>query len=77
VKQHQDGPVDRLSSISQPTLILWGKYDTWIPIANAFQFLEAIPNSELKVYDAGHIVMEEIPEATSTDVLTFLEKHRQ
>lgn len=66
----------KLSKIKQPTLIIWGEQDSWIKINNAYRFSNAIPNSELVIYeDLGHIPQEEAPEKTVEDVIEFMEKY--
>jgi pimeloyl-ACP methyl ester carboxylesterase len=70
-KQNID--LSRLQSIQSPTLIMWGKEDAWIPVAHAAQFQTGIPNAKVLIYEnAGHIPMEEIPDITVKDVITFL-----
>jgi pimeloyl-ACP methyl ester carboxylesterase len=70
-KQNVD--LSRLQSIQSPTLIMWGKEDAWIPVAHAAQFQSGIPNAKVLIYEnAGHIPMEEIPDITVKDVITFL-----
>lgn len=69
------GEVDRthlLKNITAPTLIQWGKYDEWISLGNAAKFDQAIADSQIIEYEAGHVPMEEIPEQTAKDVLLFL-----
>lgn len=62
-----------LETIKQPTLILWGAEDAWIPVEHAYRFQQAMPNAILKIYpQVGHIPMEEIPEESAKDVLLFL-----
>ncbi len=59
--------------IRQPTLILWGVEDRWIPLADGRGFADDIPNSRLIVYPGvGHVPMEEIPGPTARAALTFL-----
>jgi pimeloyl-ACP methyl ester carboxylesterase len=65
-------PVDRISQISCPTLIQWGRYDEWIPLEDASLFNEKIRESQLVVYEAGHVPMEEIPNETAADAKRFL-----
>ncbi len=63
-----------LPKIKTPTLIIWGEHDEWLPLANAFRFKDALPNSELIIYDdLGHVLMEEAPVPTAQDVVDFLE----
>lgn len=62
-----------LKAIQQPTLILWGAEDAWIPVDHAHEFAQHLPNATLKIYpNVGHIPMEEIPDASVKDVLHFL-----
>ena len=59
--------------ISQPTLILWGVEDRWIPLADARGFADDIPGSRLRVFPGvGHIPMEELPGQSARAALTFL-----
>ena len=65
----------RLADVHQPTLILWGRDDRWIPPAHAESFRDALPDSELILYTGvGHVPMEEIPERTARDAAHFLER---
>ena len=64
-----------ISEIKTPTLILWGEQDSWTPVEFAHKFNNDIDNSSLIIYpNAGHVVMEEAPELSATDVLDFLFK---
>ncbi|ADR20519.1 hydrolase [Marivirga tractuosa] len=75
-KQRAPSEFDRLSEMEIPTLIVWGKYDNWIPVSHAYHFDSILPNSSLKIYDdGGHVPMEEIPVKTADDVLKFLKNH--
>jgi pimeloyl-ACP methyl ester carboxylesterase len=66
---------NKLKKIKTPTLILWGEKDEWLPIENAYRFDIQIPNSELIIYEGvGHIPMEELPEETAEDVMSFLKR---
>jgi pimeloyl-ACP methyl ester carboxylesterase len=73
------GPSDptlanRLGELMLPVLIQWGELDRWIPLADAHGFQRGIAGAELRVYkDAGHVPMEEFPEATARDADAFLE----
>ena len=70
--KHQDlSP--RIPEIECPTLILWGKEDTWADPGDADKFKNDIRNAHLIWYDnAGHVPMEEIPHKSAADVLHFL-----
>ncbi len=62
-----------LKKIQQPTLILWGEKDEWLPLDNAYRFLADLPHAELIIYeDTGHVPMEEVPVISAKDVRKFL-----
>ncbi|MEL7297507.1 MAG: alpha/beta hydrolase [Pseudomonadota bacterium] len=74
-RQFSKTPVERLPEITTPTLILWGEEDTWIPVADATRFANAIPNSQVITYPGvGHVPMEEIPARTAADTEQFLQQ---
>lgn len=63
-----------IASVRQPTLILWGKRDHLIPIADGYRFHKDIADSQLAVFDElGHVPHEEEPQATVAAVRAFLE----
>lgn len=65
----------RLKQIHQPTLLLWGRQDNWIPPAHALRFHERLATSKVIIYDnAGHLPMEELPRQSATDAHRFLLK---
>jgi pimeloyl-ACP methyl ester carboxylesterase len=62
-----------LSRIAAPTLVVWGREDRWIPLADAERFVDAIPNAEKAVFDAcGHMPQEEKPGMLTDLVRNFL-----
>jgi pimeloyl-ACP methyl ester carboxylesterase len=64
---------DRLGELKLPVLIQWGSLDQWIPLSDARGFQHGIAGAELRVYPgAGHVPMEELPEATARDADIFL-----
>lgn len=64
---------ERIASIVQPTLILWGGQDRLIPPATALQFKQQIAGSQLVVFnDLGHVPQEEDAARTVAPVKTFL-----
>lgn len=68
-------PVPRLRSITAPTLLLWGEADAMIPVANAQDYLGALPNARLVTIPAvGHLVFEEAPTRSLEVLRTFLER---
>lgn len=63
----------RVRELRVPTLLLWGARDRWVPPALVRRWQQDVPGLTVKVYpDAGHIPMEEIPEASAQDALDFL-----
>jgi pimeloyl-ACP methyl ester carboxylesterase len=66
---------DQLSNLEEPTLLMWGEEDPWIPMASAHKFDDAIPNSRIISYEkVGHIPMEEKPVISAKDAIAFLQK---
>jgi pimeloyl-ACP methyl ester carboxylesterase len=69
--------VDKLSTISVPTLIMWGGKDRLIPPKLGAQFQADIANSQLLVFDSlGHVPHEEDPKTTVLAVKEFLNENR-
>lgn len=63
-----------LSTLTQPTLVMWGREDSLIPASTADKFAKVLPNAEVVIYeDVGHIPMEEVPEMSAADVRKFLQ----
>lgn len=72
-QQLQKPPLDSLSLITTPTLILWGEKDKWIPVDYGHQFNTSIKGSTLVVLEGvGHAPMEESPNESVIPVLEFL-----
>ncbi len=66
-------PVPLLRRIRTPTLLLWGDRDGMIPIANARDYLHAMPDARLVTLPGlGHVPFEEAPDASLAPVLEFL-----
>jgi pimeloyl-ACP methyl ester carboxylesterase len=62
-----------LPTITQPVLLLWGKKDALIPVANAQDYLKALPNATLTTFDnLGHVPHEEDAEVSIVPLLVFL-----
>ena len=65
-----------LRSIYQPTLILWGAQDQWIPLSDATRFANLLPNDTLMVLEeVGHVPMEEVPSETAQIAREWLNKN--
>lgn len=71
----RDGRVaDLVPQVKEPTLVLWGREDRWIPVANADRFASAIPGSRKVVLEAcGHVPQEERPEEIARLLGEFLD----
>ena len=75
IKRREDFLDSRLGEIKKPSLIIWGKQDGLIPVADAEKFNKAIANSELVVFDgAGHVPQAEKASDFNKKVLEFLQK---
>jgi len=64
---------DRLKDIKVPTLVIWGRQDSLIPVENGERFVKGIPGAKLVVIDdAGHLPQVEQPEAFVRAVKGFV-----
>lgn len=63
-----------LHSVKQPTLVMAGDDDPLIPLANARLMHMLIPNSELQIYDCGHLFLLTRAEASSRAINEFLDR---
>jgi pimeloyl-ACP methyl ester carboxylesterase len=71
---HHEARAERISSLRQPTLILWGGRDRLIPRENAGRFARDIRGSQLVIFDhLGRVPHEEDPAATAAAVRSFLD----
>ena len=68
----------RLADLNVPTLVLFGTEDRLIPSEMGRVYREIMPNCHLiLVYDAGHHIDADRPEAFASVVGDFLERHEQ
>jgi len=66
-------PTAVLKTISAPTLLVWGDQDAMIPVANAQDYLRAMPGARLvTLTGVGHLPHEEAPAASLPAVKAFL-----
>jgi pimeloyl-ACP methyl ester carboxylesterase len=74
---NRDADLERqLQGLATPTLILFGTVDRVIPPDMGHFYKELMPNCHLVfVYDAGHAISTDRPEAFSEVVADFLERH--
>ena len=72
-----DEPTEaRLGEVAIPTLVVFGTRDAQIPSAMGRVYRERMPRCQyVLVYDAGHEVSVDRPEAFSTLVADFLRRH--
>jgi pimeloyl-ACP methyl ester carboxylesterase len=72
--QHPMKPdATKIKTITQPTLIIWGKEDQLISYTNAALFKQDIQDSRVLVLDkVGHIPMEEAPNQVAKAILEFI-----
>lgn len=67
-------PPEFIAKVRCPTLVVNGKKDRVVPVANAYRFLELIPNSAGYILPhCGHWAMMERPEEFARACLLFLE----
>ena len=65
--------VAHIAALKLPTLILWGRRDALIPVAQAAEFKRLIVGSELVIFDElGHVPQEEDAPRTVAEVRRWL-----
>lgn len=65
------------STIDEPTHIVWGADDTWIPIDRAHRLQSSIPGSTLAIIEgAGHLIQFDAPAQLGIEVSGWLESRR-
>ncbi len=71
--QHLIDMQPKYSKLKMPTLIIWGKYDSLLPIAHYEKFNQDFPHAEkLLINNCGHLPQEEAPEQVLNAILKFL-----
>lgn len=68
--------VARVTRVTTPTLIVWGREDRQLPVASAHRLARELPRSRLEIMDAGHCPHEERPREFVALVTQFLEGKR-
>lgn len=70
---YQVSIVDYLLNVKQPTLILWGENDTFVPVADGELMHQKIHGSRLIVFPGeGHKLPYENPKLFTKNILAFL-----
>lgn len=68
----RDEPVDP-ATVAHRSLLLWGEADTAVPLRVAHRLHATMPDARLEVVPrAGHLVLEEQPQASTAAILRFL-----
>ncbi len=64
----------RYATIQEPTLIIWGQEDAWIPVDRGRSLSNMLPHCTFRtIPDAGHLVIEEAPGAVIREIVAFLD----
>jgi len=75
IKRKEDFLNDRLGEIKKPTLIIWGKQDGLLPVADATVFNKGIAGSQMIIFEnCGHVPQFEKAADFNKNVLEFLGK---
>jgi len=63
----------RLSTITAPTLLIWGRHDQVLPIGHLKMAKELLPHAQVHIFeDCGHIPQMEKPDEFNRLVMQFL-----
>jgi pimeloyl-ACP methyl ester carboxylesterase len=68
--------VARISRITAPTLVIWGRDDRLYPVANAGRLARELPDAKLEIMDTGHSPHQEKPRELLALLTEFLEGKR-
>ena len=64
-----------LAALAVPALIVWGARDQFAGVRMAHRFQAELPGAELSIFEeAGHFVWEDVPEASASALVEFLER---
>lgn len=67
-------PLESLSSLDVPTLVIAGMEDTFVPWENSRTVAASIPGAEFKTFpQTGHLPHEEYPERFANEIYRFLD----
>jgi len=68
----EEGFVKDLASVQAKTLVLWGRFDPWLPLAHADRFVAEIKGARKVVLETGHMPQEERPAEVARLIGDFL-----
>ncbi|MEE2048393.1 alpha/beta fold hydrolase, partial [Nocardiopsis tropica] len=72
-ERHTAEVEDGYARLDQPTLVVWGRQDTWLPPERGERLAAAIPGARLRFLEgAGHLVQEDAPAELVAALLDFL-----
>jgi pimeloyl-ACP methyl ester carboxylesterase len=64
----------KLREITQPSLLIWGDKDSWIPLKNGEKLNKILPHSQLvKIHGAAHCSMETRADTVNNTIIHFLD----
>ncbi|MFW5918835.1 MAG: alpha/beta fold hydrolase [Halanaeroarchaeum sp.] len=66
---------DRLGEIVVPTLVMHGTEDRVVPTANGEMIHESLPQSDLELFDGGHLFFVERADAVTDTLRRHVESH--
>ena len=70
-----DGIVRAYPGLTTPSLLLWGRHDRVVPPWVGARLAGDLPSARLHILErCGHLPQEEVPEASLTPVLRFLDR---
>jgi pimeloyl-ACP methyl ester carboxylesterase len=73
VPENFEALIRRYPSIHQPTLLLWCRNDTIVPVSTGLRLARMLPRARLRLIErCGHTPAEENPGATTAHLLRFL-----
>lgn len=72
-----EGLVPRLGEVLQPTAVVWGRHDPFLPVKLGERIAAAIPSATLDVVEDGcHFIPEEQPQDVAASITRLLTAHR-
>jgi pimeloyl-ACP methyl ester carboxylesterase len=69
-----DAIAEYLVGRQPPSLMLWGRHDTFFDLAEIESWMRALPRMEAHVFDAGHLLLETHAAEAAPLMLDFIEQ---